>query len=187
VAALRGTLCARAGSETEGTCRWKAPWARGDCAVDAARSTRGLAASGTRGRPGRAEVVTEGVCSRRTGLTVCPQRGHELPFVARRAFRETGRGERGCSGWRAVKCAAHPRSEMPATAIRHRRGRSCGCARAHTRVPLQGKSRRSQRRKSGAWELETWRILVTTSRLQKLVRGIFSRRVPGPVHEASLE
>jgi hypothetical protein len=38
------------------------------------------------------------------------------------------------------------------------------------------RSRRSERRKPQARELETWRILVTTSRLQKLPRGISSRR-----------
>jgi hypothetical protein len=96
-----------------------------------------------------------------------------------RPFRETGCGDRGCSGWHAVKRAAHPGSETPATAIWHRGGRPRGGARAHAQVQERGGSPRTSRRKPCAWELETWRILVTTSRLQKLVRSICSGRSRG--------
>jgi hypothetical protein len=61
---------------------------------------------------------------------------------------------------------------MPATAIRRRRGRFGIEVRVHARAEVLDRSRRPERRKSQARELGTLRVLMTTSRLQKLVRGI---------------
>lgn len=56
------------GAEPGGTCRRKAPWARASRTVDAVRNKRALAASRMPGQLGKAEVATEGVCGRGTGL-----------------------------------------------------------------------------------------------------------------------
>ena len=62
---------------------------------------------------------------------------------------------------------------MPATAIRRRRGQSGVLLGVHASTGMRDQPRRAKRRKSQAQELEIQRVLVTTSRLQRLARGIF--------------
>jgi hypothetical protein len=74
---------------------------------------------------------------------------------------------------------------MPATAIQRQRGKRWvrGCVQAWLRAQTG-----SGGRKGASLELENGairRVLVTTSRLQKLIRGIFSVRERGA--RASLE
>jgi hypothetical protein len=64
---------------------------------------------------------------------------------------------------------------MPAMAIRRCRGRLNANARARAWGEVLSRSRWAERCKPQARELVTLRVLMTTERLQKLVRGIFFR------------
>lgn len=61
---------------------------------------------------------------------------------------------------------------MPVMAIWRRRGRFGIEVRVRAWAEVSSRSRRAERRKPQARELGTLRVLMTTSRLQKLVRGI---------------
>jgi hypothetical protein len=186
VAARRGPFQAQARSGTGGTYRWKTPCVRRTLAVDAAWGKRATAFSEKPGRPGRPEVATKAFAVISPDSCPADNAGTSCCSLGKSLWNHQS-GEHGCSGLACRQVRYHPGPGMPATATRRRRGRSGVGARAHTRVLGFEGLRWSKRRKPSAWELETSRMLVTTSRLQKLVRGISSRQTGGFVLKGRLE
>jgi hypothetical protein len=125
------------------------------------KATRGVVEHGTRladGRQGRSELMFESL------------RAIGQPFEVR---------------WRwsmlvmRLQPRCHSRLEMPATVIQRQRKRrwARGFAQAQPEAQTGCGGRKGESPELGNGAIQ--RVLVTTSRLQKLARGIFSRRERG--------
>jgi len=134
---------------SEGTCRRKAPSACEWCAVlvDGTEAGRGTQepSSGCRARGGGATG----------GAREPAHRARVGPTKPARAQLGTPSHSTGRWSWQRLEARHqprhHPGPEMPATAIRRRRGQWRVEARAKVRGEARGRSRRSER-----WEPEAW-------------------------------
>jgi hypothetical protein len=154
-----------------GICRWKAfrVLERGDVDVPPRERPWALRAISWRG-----SVERLWSAHRVRGVLI---RTHEVEPRWRLLAGRRG-GEPGCSWWTQRQLCRHAGLVWPATALQRRRGLYPRGASVYWCTANSG-PRRAERRKPEACELGIGRMLVTTSRLQRLARGIMSSRRVG--------